>query len=63
MSKFGLRALLAAALVVLSAAIAGGVVAATQSSDEQALQPTRGPADRSIERRVNDLLGQMTLEE
>jgi beta-glucosidase len=61
--RFTLRATVAAVLVALSAAIAGGVVAATQSSDEAALQPTRGPADRSIERRVNNLLGQMTLEE
>ena len=30
------------ALIVLSTALAGGVVAATQSSDEAALQPTRG---------------------
>ena len=63
MSRFGFRALLTAALVALSVAIAGGVVAATQSSDEQALEPTRGPADRSIERRVNNLLSRMTLEE
>ena len=38
-------------------------MAATQSSDEAALEPTRGPANRSIERKVNNLLGQMTLEE
>jgi beta-glucosidase len=63
MSRFGFRALLTAALVALSVAIAGGVVAATQSSDEQALEPTRGPADRSIERRVSNLLSRMTLEE
>jgi beta-glucosidase len=63
MSRFGFRALLTAALVALSVAIAGGVVAATQSSDEQALEPTRGPADRSVERRVNNLLARMTLEE
>jgi beta-glucosidase len=50
-------------LVVLGAAAAGGVVAATRSSDEAALQPTRQPADRSIESRVNRLLSRMTLEE
>jgi beta-glucosidase len=38
-------------------------VVATQSSDEQALQPTRQGADRSVESRVNDLLSEMTLEE
>ena len=61
--RFTLKATVAAVLVALSAAIAGGVVAATQSSDEAALEPTRGPANRSIERKVNNLLGQMTLEE
>jgi len=44
-------------------AAAGGVVAGTRSSDEAALQPTRGPADRGIESRVNSLLSRMTLEE
>jgi beta-glucosidase len=39
------------------------VVAATQSSDEQALQPTRQHADQAIESRVSDLLSRMTLEE
>jgi beta-glucosidase len=63
MSRRTLRAAIAVVLVALSAAVAGGVVAATQSSDEAALEPTRGPADRSIERRVNDLLARMTLEE
>jgi beta-glucosidase len=50
-------------IVALSSAAAGGVVAATQPSDEAALQPTRQRADRAIERRVNNLLSQMTLEE
>ena len=38
---------------LLGTAIAGGVVAATQPSDEQALQPTRQPADRRVDSRVN----------
>jgi beta-glucosidase len=50
-------------VVALSSLLAGGVVAATQSSDEAALQPTRQPADRAIETRVDDLLARMTLEE
>jgi beta-glucosidase len=50
-------------ILAFSAAAAGGVVAATQARDEQALQPTRQPADRTIESRVNNLLSQMTLEE
>jgi beta-glucosidase len=62
MSRFRLI-VLAVALAVLSAAVVGGVVAQTQSSDEEALQPTRTAADRSIETQVNSLLGKMTLQE
>jgi beta-glucosidase len=63
MSRFSLRAAIATVLVAVGAAAAGGVVAATRSSDEAALQPIRQPADRSIESRVNNLLSRMTLEE
>jgi beta-glucosidase len=63
MSRFSLRASIATVLVAVGAAAAGGVVAATRSSDEAALQPIRQPADRSIESRVNSLLSQMTVEE
>jgi beta-glucosidase len=49
--------------VALSSLLAGGVVAATQSSDEAALQPTRQPADQAVERRVDALLARMTLQE
>lgn len=59
----GRRAAIAAAVLTLSSVIAGGVVAATQSSDEAALKPTRQAADRGIERRVDALLRKMTLEE
>jgi beta-glucosidase len=62
MSMFRLRAAAAFSILALGIAV-GGVGAATQSSDEQALQPTRHRADRGIESRVNDLLSQMTLEE
>jgi beta-glucosidase len=63
MRRVRLRALIAATLVALAAA-AGGVVAQTQqSSDEQALQPTRQPADQTIEAKVNELLSKMTLAE
>ena len=41
---------------MLSSLVVGGVVAATQSSDEAALQPTRQAADRNIEQRVDSLL-------
>src|SRR5829696_6787917 len=42
---------------------AGGVMAATRSDDEAALQPARRPADRATEQRVNALLRRMTLAE
>ncbi len=58
-----LSASVAVAIVALGTAVAGGVVVATKSSDEQALQPTRQSADRSVEKRVNSLLAKMTLEE
>jgi beta-glucosidase len=57
------RAAIAVTVVALSCGIAGGVVAATRSSDEAALAPTRQPADRGIERKVDDLLRRMTLQE
>ena len=63
MPRFRFRASVAVSILALGAAAAGGVVAATQSSDEQALQPTRQAADRGVESRVNDLLAKMTLEE
>ena len=63
MSRFRQRAAIAASILALSAAAAGGVVAATQPSDEEALQPTRQAADPAIETRVDNLLAQMTLEE
>lgn len=50
-------------IVTLGLLVAGGVVAATRSSDEQALAPTRQAASQSIERRVNNLLARMTVDE
>jgi beta-glucosidase len=63
MRRFRFRASVAAPVLVLVLAAAGGVVAATQSGDEQALQPTRQPADQAIESKVSDLVSRMTLEE
>ena len=64
MSTFTFRVVLALSILVLGTTAVAGVVAATNpSGDEQALQPTRQPADRRIESRVNDLLAKMTLEE
>jgi beta-glucosidase len=63
MWSFRPRTAVAVAILALSTMLAGGVVAATQPSDERALQPTRQPANRSIESQVNRLLSRMTLEE
>jgi beta-glucosidase len=63
MHRYTRRALIALLILVLGAAVTGGVVAATQSSDEQALQPTRQAGNPPVDARVNRLLAQMTLEE
>jgi beta-glucosidase len=63
MRRFRFRASVVLPVLALVLAAAGGVVAKTQSSDEQALQPARQGADRGVERRVNDLLAKMTLQE
>ena len=51
------------AMVVFGTTLAGGVVAATQSSDEAALQPSRGAASRDVERRIDKLMKKMTLQD
>jgi hypothetical protein len=56
MGPRGRRAGIVATIVALSSLLVGSVLAATQSTDENALQPTRQAADQSIERRVNNLL-------
>src|SRR5215208_897062 len=63
MRRFRFRASVILPVLALVLAAAGGVVAGTQSSDEQALQPTRQQADGGIERRVHALLSKMTLQE
>jgi beta-glucosidase len=63
MRRFRFRASVILPVLALVSAAAGGVVAGTQSSDEQSLQPARQATDRGIERRVNDLLARMTLQE
>jgi beta-glucosidase len=42
---------------------AGGVVAATRSDDEAALQPVHRKTDRSTERKIDALIAKMTLQE
>jgi beta-glucosidase len=63
MGPRGRRSAIVAAIVVLSMLVAGAVVAATRSTDEAALQPTRQPADRGIEHKVDNLLRKMTVDE
>ena len=63
MSRFRRKAAIAAAVVAICSAAAGGVLAASQPSDEAALEPARPPADPAVETRVNNLLAQMTLQE
>ena len=59
MRRFRASVILPVLALVLAAA--GGVVAGTQSSDEQALQPAGARGD--VERRVNALVARMTLRE
>src|SRR4051794_836689 len=63
MGRITRRVAIAAAVIVSISIVATGVIAATQSSDEAALTPTRPPASRSIERKVDSLVRQMTLQE
>src|SRR4051794_2526644 len=63
MGPRGRRAAIVATTVALTMLVAGGVVAATRSSDESALAPARPAADRGIERKVDRLLSQMTVGE
>ena len=52
-----------AMIVAIGSLVAGAVARVTRSSDETALQPTRHGADKGIERKVDDLLRKMTLDE
>jgi beta-glucosidase len=63
MRRFRLRASVILPVLALVLAAAGGVMAAGQSSDEQALRPTRQSADQAVESRVSNLLSKMTLQE
>jgi beta-glucosidase len=63
MRRFKFRASVILPVLALVLAAAGGVVAGTQSSDEQALQPARSGAGGDVQRRVDALLAKMTLQE
>jgi beta-glucosidase len=52
-----------ATTAVLGSLVAVAVAGSTRSSDAIALQRTRGPADKGIEKKVDDLVKQMTLQE
>src|SRR3954468_14006925 len=62
--KLGRRtAAVVATTAVLGSLVAVAVAESTRSSDAIALQRTRGPADKGIEKKVDDLVEQMTLQE
>ena len=52
-----------ASALALTALVAGVVVAGGSPTDGDALAPTRHPADRNIEKRINDLVAKMTVDE
>jgi beta-glucosidase len=59
----GRKLAVAVAIVASSTLGAGAVIAGTEAGDDQALQPTRGHADGGVERKVDRLLRQMTVDE
>jgi beta-glucosidase len=63
MSRFTLKAAIVLAIALVTAIVVGGVIAATQPDDEEALQPARPPVNHKIDAQVNALLSKMTLEE
>jgi beta-glucosidase len=63
MARSRRKASVAVLIVTLGVVAVGGVVAASQPSDERTLQPARKAADRGVESKVDDLLEKMTLEE
>jgi beta-glucosidase len=59
----GRKVAIAAAVVAATTMGAGAVVAGTGAGDDQSLQPTRAPASGGIERKVERLVRQMTVDE
>jgi beta-glucosidase len=59
----GRKVAIAVAVVAASTMGAGAVVAGTGAGDDQALQPTRTPASGDVERKVDRLVKQMTVDE
>jgi beta-glucosidase len=61
---FGRRtAAVVATTAALGTLVAAAVAGSSRSTDAVALQPTRGPADKGIEQKVDGLVKQMTLQE
>jgi beta-glucosidase len=58
-----MRSIVVVSVTALVTSTAGVVMAGSVPPDEAALAPSRRPADRAIERRVDDLLRRMTLAE
>ncbi len=63
MSRLRMRSALVVSVLAVITGSAGAVMAASSPADEAALAPSRRPADKAIEKRVNDLLKRMTLDE
>src|SRR5690349_6472665 len=63
MHRASRRVATGAAFVVLASTATGTVVAATRASDEVALAPVRATASQNVERRINELMAKMTVEE
>jgi beta-glucosidase len=63
MMRRGRVAVSVAAIAAAGAMGVGGVMAATRSDDEAALQPVHRQSDRGTERRIDALIGKMTLDE
>src|SRR5512141_3200793 len=63
MARIGRRTGAVGTVLALSLAVGGAALAIGMSDDEQALAPTRQPASRTIEQKVDDLLSQMTTQE
>jgi beta-glucosidase len=59
----GRKVAVAAAIVASTTLGAGAVIAGTGAGDDQALQPTRTPANGGVERKVDRLVRQMTVDE
>lgn len=63
MARIGRRTGAVGAVLALGIAIGGSALAAGMSDDDEALAPTRHPANRTIEQKVDALLSQMTTKE